>query len=590
MYKLVIADEEGSASTVPVIRDEITIGRQEGNTIRLTERDVSRRHARVIRENDRVFIEGVAARYGVKKNGVKIDKRVEFAPGDVVSIGSYQLTLQSKAGAAPEAGAASMKRRPEDSVRGQGTQVLPAMPAKLVVVSSNFAGQEFPLNRQEMIIGRGEDCDIIIDHRSVSQRHAKVIRQMGNRYQIVDLNSKNGVVVGGETYRTLQIKRGDVLELGHVKFRFVEPGENYVFTPQPQAIEDGAGFSGEKSDGSNPLIWVALLGVLLLAAGGAFMLFSSGEQDAPDGDEAPVAVAPAEAGSEGEAGAAVADSQAIAEAADDSKAGQAIQEAREEIRAGNLDKAIGALNSAEKYLNPTAEQKDAIAELLGAANRERPFKQHYDSATNYLKSEDYAAALDRLSQIPEHSIFYQLSKDEGLSGEALDGLVASAKSAAQAQEADKARDLAEEALLYDDEHVGALALVASLDEQKEKPASASTSSAGSRPSTTSSGRAPAAPPAKAKPAAAPQKVTPEQAREYFSSAQQKFFKNDTAGTIADCQKGLRGGHSACYKLIALAHKKQGDNAAACKNFKRYLGTSPSDAAAVQAQVQQLGCD
>src|SRR5690554_6466504 len=186
MYKLVIADEEGSTSTVPIIRDEITIGRKEGNTIRLTERDVSREHARVLREDGRIFVEDVNARYGVKKNGVKIKQREEFSPGDVISIGAYSLTLKSEMPAA-KAPPMPAQKPGKPPLRDEKTQVIPAMPAKLVVISSNFAGQEFPLNRPEMIIGRGEDCDIIIDHRSVSQRHAKVIRENGNHCQIVDL-------------------------------------------------------------------------------------------------------------------------------------------------------------------------------------------------------------------------------------------------------------------------------------------------------------------------------------------------------------------------------------------------------------------
>ena len=36
MFKLVIQDDEGKTTVVPLIRDEITIGRKEGNTIRLT--------------------------------------------------------------------------------------------------------------------------------------------------------------------------------------------------------------------------------------------------------------------------------------------------------------------------------------------------------------------------------------------------------------------------------------------------------------------------------------------------------------------------------------------------------------------------
>ena len=45
MFKLVICDDEGKTTIVPLIRDEVTIGRREGNTIRLTDRNVSRNHA-----------------------------------------------------------------------------------------------------------------------------------------------------------------------------------------------------------------------------------------------------------------------------------------------------------------------------------------------------------------------------------------------------------------------------------------------------------------------------------------------------------------------------------------------------------------
>ena len=48
MYKLVISDDEGKTIIVPLVRDLITVGRQDGNTIRLTERNVSRQHARLV--------------------------------------------------------------------------------------------------------------------------------------------------------------------------------------------------------------------------------------------------------------------------------------------------------------------------------------------------------------------------------------------------------------------------------------------------------------------------------------------------------------------------------------------------------------
>ena len=51
MIKLVISDNEGSTTTVPLVRDEISIGRKDGNTIRLTERNISREHCRLERVN-----------------------------------------------------------------------------------------------------------------------------------------------------------------------------------------------------------------------------------------------------------------------------------------------------------------------------------------------------------------------------------------------------------------------------------------------------------------------------------------------------------------------------------------------------------
>ena len=61
MFKLSIEDDEGKTTVVPLARDEMTVGRLEGNTIRLTERNVSRKHARLSRQNGALFIEDLPA-------------------------------------------------------------------------------------------------------------------------------------------------------------------------------------------------------------------------------------------------------------------------------------------------------------------------------------------------------------------------------------------------------------------------------------------------------------------------------------------------------------------------------------------------
>src|SRR5438046_6810331 len=94
--KLIIEDDEGRNTVVPLVRDEITIGRQDGNTIRLTERNVSRRHARLVKDNGFVLIEDLGSYNGVRVNGEKISGPTKIKEGDLVEIGDYDLGIQGK--------------------------------------------------------------------------------------------------------------------------------------------------------------------------------------------------------------------------------------------------------------------------------------------------------------------------------------------------------------------------------------------------------------------------------------------------------------------------------------------------------------
>src|SRR5687767_15653091 len=94
MFKLVIQDDEGKTTVVPLVRDEITIGRREGNTIRLTERNVSRRHAKLRKTNDAYLVEDLSSYNGVKVNGRRIGGEIVLKAGDQITIGDYQLALQ----------------------------------------------------------------------------------------------------------------------------------------------------------------------------------------------------------------------------------------------------------------------------------------------------------------------------------------------------------------------------------------------------------------------------------------------------------------------------------------------------------------
>jgi len=71
--------------------------------------------------------------------------------------------------------------------------------------------------RHPITIGRGPDLDVPVWDRSVSRRHAQVDWRDG-AWVVRDMESTNGVRVGGERLGTSEVRRlapGDVIEIGH---------------------------------------------------------------------------------------------------------------------------------------------------------------------------------------------------------------------------------------------------------------------------------------------------------------------------------------------------------------------------------------
>ncbi len=244
MFKLLIADDEGKTTVVPLVRDEVTIGRKEGNTIRLTERNVSRKHAKLRRANGAFLVSDLKSFNGVRVNGRRIDGEVELKSGDQIVIGDYQLALQFEGTEQIDTSALNaglINTGPTTApmalpIENEGPTALvsappsiePGPPARLVMVSPPSPGAEFALSRPRLRIGRAEDLEVWVNHRSISREHAELAVENGNVY-IRDLASANGVRVNGIDTKQGPVKPGDVIELGQVRFRMVGAGEHFHF-------------------------------------------------------------------------------------------------------------------------------------------------------------------------------------------------------------------------------------------------------------------------------------------------------------------------------------------------------------------------
>jgi predicted component of type VI protein secretion system len=75
-----------------------------------------------------------------------------------------------------------------------------------------------PINRDLMVVGRREYCDIVIDHSSLSKRHCVLVKTDG-LLVIRDLISTNGTKVKGQKIRWAALLPDDRITFGSYKLR-----------------------------------------------------------------------------------------------------------------------------------------------------------------------------------------------------------------------------------------------------------------------------------------------------------------------------------------------------------------------------------
>jgi len=73
------------------------------------------------------------------------------------------------------------------------------------------------------VLGRGEDADVDLAHRTVSRSHAR-LRLGVTGYELVDLRSTSGTRVNGRKIDTVLLKSDDVIRCGDVELRFKDGG------------------------------------------------------------------------------------------------------------------------------------------------------------------------------------------------------------------------------------------------------------------------------------------------------------------------------------------------------------------------------
>ncbi len=88
-----------------------------------------------------------------------------------------------------------------------------AAPAKASVIEGSQRGRTFDL-RDELVIGRGDTCHVVLDDSYASQVHARIFARDGS-YMVEDLGSTNGTYLNKRRITApVQVHRGDRIQIG----------------------------------------------------------------------------------------------------------------------------------------------------------------------------------------------------------------------------------------------------------------------------------------------------------------------------------------------------------------------------------------
>lgn len=140
-------------------------------------------------------------------------------------------------------------------------------PLHLVAING---GKRYSLDKDLILIGRQDTCDIHIDHKSVSKQHC-ILLVRNNKVWLRDLGSTNGCHVNGKRVRRSTVKVSDMVGVAGFNFRLAgadagkkkihheEPGTAKLNHEELRRLEEG--LSKEDSHGSEfgPVVQVNAL-------------------------------------------------------------------------------------------------------------------------------------------------------------------------------------------------------------------------------------------------------------------------------------------------------------------------------------------
>jgi hypothetical protein len=99
--------------------------------------------------------------------------------------------------------------------------------SRLLVLLDTERPVKYGIHKETMTIGRADIADIQIDNGFLSRLHARIV-STPEGVTIEDMESKNGIRVNGKLTPRQALRHGDVIDLGRLRFRYIDASADDV--------------------------------------------------------------------------------------------------------------------------------------------------------------------------------------------------------------------------------------------------------------------------------------------------------------------------------------------------------------------------
>ena len=97
----------------------------------------------------------------------------------------------------------------------------------LQAISDELQGQEIEV-KQDMLVGRHQDCDLVLQSSAISRRHA-ALNVRDDQLWLTDLNSSNGTFVNDlRIAQETLLTQGDIVQFANLKFALLAENTDLV--------------------------------------------------------------------------------------------------------------------------------------------------------------------------------------------------------------------------------------------------------------------------------------------------------------------------------------------------------------------------